>query len=81
MKGQAFVTFASENSADKALKETNGFVLNSKPMAVVCVKVYCRKSALKFIFMKYIVKSISAYEVWVSICSVLIYTLYTGVLI
>ncbi|XP_078323610.1 RNA-binding region-containing protein 3-like isoform X2 [Crassostrea virginica] len=34
MKGQAFVTFASENSADKALKETNGFVLNSKPMAV-----------------------------------------------
>ena len=69
MKGQAFVTFASENSADKALKETNGFVLNSKPMAVVCVKVY------------YIVKSISAYEVWVSICSVLIFTLYTGVLI
>ena len=69
MKGQAFVTFASENSADKALKETNGFVLNSKPMAVVCVKVY------------YIVKSISTYEVWVSICSVLIYTLYTGVLI
>ena len=42
MKGQAFVTFASENSADKALKETNGFVLNSKPMAVVCVKVYCQ---------------------------------------
>lgn len=69
MKGQAFVTFASENSADKALKETNGFVLNSKPMAVVCVKVY------------YIVKSISTYEVWVSICSVLIFTLYTGVLI
>lgn len=69
MKGQAFVTFASENSADKALKETNGFVLNSKPMAVVCVKVY------------YIVKSISTYEVWVSLCSVLIYTLYTGVLI
>lgn len=61
MKGQAFVTFASENSADKALKETNGFVLNSKPMAVVCVKVY------------YIVKSISTYEVWVSICSVLIF--------
>ena len=69
MKGQAFVTFASENSADKALKETNGFVLNSKPMAVVCGKVY------------YIVKSISTYEVWVSICSVLIFTLYTGVLI
>ena len=69
MKGQAFVTFASENSADKALKETNGFVLNSKPMAVVCVKVY------------YIVKSISTFEVWVSICSVLIFTLYTGVLI
>ena len=64
MKGQAFVTFASENSADKALKETNGFVLNSKPMAVVCVKVY------------YIVKSISTYEVWVSLCSVLIFTLY-----
>lgn len=35
MKGQAFVTFANETSAQKALKETNGFVLNSKPMAVV----------------------------------------------
>ncbi|XP_062567092.1 RNA-binding region-containing protein 3-like [Saccostrea cucullata] len=34
MKGQAFVTFANEKSAHKALKETNGFVLNSKPMAV-----------------------------------------------
>lgn len=35
MKGQAFVTFSNETSANKALKETNGFVLNSKPMAVV----------------------------------------------
>lgn len=35
MKGQAFVTFANENSAHKALKATNGLVLNSKPMAVV----------------------------------------------
>lgn len=34
MKGQAFVTFSNETSANKALKETNGFVLNSKPMAV-----------------------------------------------
>lgn len=37
MKGQAFVTFANETSAHKALKETNGFVLNSKPMAVVSI--------------------------------------------
>lgn len=35
MKGQAFVTFSNETSANKALKDTNGFVLNSKPMAVV----------------------------------------------
>ncbi|XP_056012759.1 RNA-binding region-containing protein 3-like [Ostrea edulis] len=34
MKGQAFITFANENSAHKALKATNGLVLNSKPMAV-----------------------------------------------
>ena len=81
MKGQAFVTFASENSADKALKETNGFVLNSKPMAVVCVKVYCQNQHSSLIFMKDIVKSISTYEVWVSLCSVLIFTLYTAVLI
>ncbi|XP_013400227.1 RNA-binding protein 40 [Lingula anatina] len=34
MKGQAFVTLPNEDLAQKALNETNGFVLNGKPMVV-----------------------------------------------
>lgn len=34
MKGQAFVTLANEEQAIKAVKETNGFVLHTKPMVV-----------------------------------------------
>lgn len=34
LKGQAFVTFASEEAAGRALRSTHGFVLNEKPMAV-----------------------------------------------
>ncbi|KAL3856588.1 hypothetical protein ACJMK2_011323 [Sinanodonta woodiana] len=34
MKGQAFITMPSEDAAKKALRNTNGFVLNSKPMVV-----------------------------------------------
>lgn len=34
MKGQAFVTLPNDTVAAKALKDTNGFVLNSKPMVV-----------------------------------------------
>lgn len=34
MKGQAFVTFPSERIAQKALTETNGFMLKDRPMIV-----------------------------------------------
>lgn len=35
MKGQAFITLATETQAIQALKETNGFVLSGKPLVVV----------------------------------------------
>lgn len=35
MKGQAFIGLPSERSAEKALKETNGYILNDKPLVVV----------------------------------------------
>lgn len=47
MKGQAFITLPSEDAAKKALRDTNGFVLNSKPMVVVSfhsVINYCSMS-------------------------------------
>lgn len=34
MKGQAFVTFPSQRMAEKALNETNGYLLKEKPMVV-----------------------------------------------
>ncbi|XP_035215769.1 RNA-binding region-containing protein 3-like [Stegodyphus dumicola] len=34
MKGQAFVTLANEKQATEAIKETNGFVLHTKPLVV-----------------------------------------------
>ncbi|KAK5605915.1 RNA-binding region-containing protein 3, partial [Crenichthys baileyi] len=34
MKGQAFIGLPNERSAEKALRETNGFVLNDKPLVV-----------------------------------------------
>ncbi|XP_051738482.1 RNA-binding region-containing protein 3 [Ctenopharyngodon idella] len=34
MKGQAFIGLPSERSAEKALKETNGYILNDKPLVV-----------------------------------------------
>ena len=34
MKGQAFVTFPSVRTAEKALNETNGYMLKEKPMVV-----------------------------------------------
>ncbi|XP_045616100.1 RNA-binding region-containing protein 3 isoform X1 [Procambarus clarkii] len=39
MKGQAFVTFPSVKQAIEALEDTNGFILNDKPMVVVYGKV------------------------------------------
>lgn len=35
MKGQAFVGLPSEKSAEKALRDTNGYVLYDKPLVVV----------------------------------------------
>lgn len=35
MKGQAFVGLPTEQSAEKALRETNGYVLYDKPLIVV----------------------------------------------
>lgn len=35
MKGQAFVGLSSEQRAEKALRETNGFILFDKPLVVV----------------------------------------------
>lgn len=35
MKGQAFIGLPSEQSAAKALRETNGYVLYDKPLVVV----------------------------------------------
>lgn len=35
MKGQAFIGLPSEHSAEKALRETNGYVLHDKPLVVV----------------------------------------------
>ncbi|XP_041924320.1 RNA-binding region-containing protein 3 isoform X1 [Alosa alosa] len=34
MKGQAFIGLPSEKSAEKALRDTNGYVLNDKPLVV-----------------------------------------------
>lgn len=38
MKGQAFITFNSVEIAQKALKETNGYVIKDKPLVVVFAK-------------------------------------------
>ena len=38
MKGQAFITLADEVTAERALKETNAFMLHSKPMVVVSLQ-------------------------------------------
>lgn len=34
MKGQAFITFAREETADRALSETNGYMLFDKPLVI-----------------------------------------------
>jgi U11/U12 small nuclear ribonucleoprotein SNRNP65 len=38
MKGQAFVTFSNEDQAEKALNETNGLVIDEKPIVVQFAK-------------------------------------------
>lgn len=39
MKGQAFIGLPSEKSAERALRDTNGYVLNDKPLVVVSFTV------------------------------------------
>lgn len=39
MKGQAFITFPNMKQASEALEDTNGFILNDKPMVVAFGKV------------------------------------------
>ena len=34
MKGQAFITLQNVKQAEKALKETNGYILKDKPLVV-----------------------------------------------
>lgn len=44
MKGQAFVTLQSVAQAQKAVKETNGFILKNKPLVVVFARSAVPKS-------------------------------------
>lgn len=44
MKGQAFVTLDSIDMAQKALKETNGYILKTKPLVVVFAKSAAQKT-------------------------------------
>lgn len=43
MKGQAFVTLDSVEQAQKAVKETNGFILKDRPLVVVFGKAGKKK--------------------------------------
>ncbi|KAJ8947179.1 hypothetical protein NQ314_008680 [Rhamnusium bicolor] len=52
MKGQAFVTLDSVELAQKALKETNGYILKDKPLVVV----FARSAAQKEIIMSCLIK-------------------------
>lgn len=44
MKGQAFVTLESVEVAQKALKETNGYILKTKPLVVVFARSAAQKT-------------------------------------
>lgn len=44
MKGQAFVTLDSVEMAQKALKETNGYILKTKPLVVVFARSAAQKT-------------------------------------
>lgn len=45
MKGQAFITFNTVDSAQQALEETNGFVLKEKPLVVMFAKSASSKNS------------------------------------
>ena len=40
MKGQAFIGMPSEEIAEQALQETNGYILHGKPMVVVSARFH-----------------------------------------
>lgn len=44
MKGQAFVTLDSVDLAQKAVKETNGYILKTKPLVVVFARSAAQKT-------------------------------------
>ena len=48
MKGQGFIIFPTEEAAEKALHDTNGYVLNGKPMAVVSFLVNVKKWVISY---------------------------------
>jgi U11/U12 small nuclear ribonucleoprotein SNRNP65 len=48
MKGQGFITFPTEEAAEKALNDTNGYVLNGKPMAVVSFLVNVKQWVISY---------------------------------
>ena len=47
MKGQAFVTFPSIESAREALVTVNGYILNEKPIVVVGIGRPLQRSVLE----------------------------------
>lgn len=44
MKGQAFITLQTVEMAEKALKETNGYILNDRPMVVQFARIGAAKN-------------------------------------
>ena len=48
MKGQGFKTFHTEEVAEKALNDTNGYVLNGKPMSVVSFLVNVKQWVISY---------------------------------
>lgn len=70
MKGQAFIGLPSETSAAKALRDTNGFVLQDKPLIVVSftIRGVCRRTCVSVGVSACLCRSTSLY-VFVFICS------------
>ena len=48
MKGQGFKTFHTEEVAEKALNDTNGYVLNGKPMSVVSFLINVKQWVISY---------------------------------
>ena len=48
MKGQGFKTFHTEEVAENALNDTNGYVLNGKPMSVVSFLINVKQWVISY---------------------------------